>query len=307
MIDLLITIDVDADYFDSSFNPHNVDQPTWNSVHYAVPQIADLLCKYKGSDGRPCVATWFVRADDQIGYYYNSNAYLFEAFDSTWKEFLSVNHEIGWHPHLYKHVEEKWEHQTEASALKHQLFQSYSAIKELGWHIKSSRIGEAFFSNEVGEYLTCLGITRDSSCLPGRKRMDSDRLLDWSISPQHPYYPSVNDYRIPGIPALPLSEIPFSMIEVMADYDTTPIMRYLDLSFWHQCIKKGLNEICKTSNLINMIIHPSSIMPGIAHQRHGLLSFSIEEVSKNIDYILAKLNESNKPYRFCTISQIQLK
>lgn len=306
MVDILLTIDIDADYFDQSLEPGHEDQrPTWQGVAKGVPLLNELFDSYKGSDGSGCVVTWFVRADDQIGYYYDINSYLFHRFKDYWNALSNKGHEIAWHPHLYKFENKKWLQQTNPLKLKDQLFSSFETVRAAGWKITSSRIGEAYFSNLIGKELCELGIQYDSSCLPGRRRIDENRTIDWLNSPAIPYYPSQNDYRIPGQPQLPLLEIPFSMVEVLADYDKKPLKRYIDLSFWHRSLKKGLGDPLINNSILNTIIHPSTILPSLSFKPHGLLSFSLQQVKKNLNYIIDILKERSIEYSFKTISQIQ--
>jgi len=306
MVSILLTIDCDADYFDPSLQTGSSEQsPTWRGIKEGVPLLNELFRAYKGSDGSGCVATWFVRADDQIRYHHEVNSYLFHDFRDYWCELSSQGHEIAWHPHLYKLQGEKWLQETDPSNLKEQMSSSLASIRDAGWKINSSRIGEAYFSNAIGSELCTLAIQADSSCLPGRKRVDENRTIDWINSPSIPYHPSKSDYRIPGKPELPLLEIPFSMLEVKADYDSVPLMRYLDLSFWHHSIKEGLNDILEENRILNTIIHPSTVLTSLSAKPHGLLSFSLTEVRKNLDLIVAILKERMLEYRFRTISQIQ--
>ena len=306
MLSVLLTIDSDADYFDQSLGAGSADQsPTWQGIKKGVPLLSELFQAYKGSDGSDCVATWFVRTDDQIGYYHGVNSYLFHEFKNYWCELSNSGHEIAWHPHLYKFEGKKWLQETDPVKLKEQMFSSLGAIRAAGWKITSSRIGEAYFSNSIGKELSALGILADSSCLPGRKRVDGNRTIDWVNSPTAPYYPSENDYRVPGRPHLSLLEIPFSMVEVMADYDREPLMRYVDLSFWHHSMKGGLDNQMKDNSILNTIIHPSTVLHSLSFKPHGLLSFSLTEVKKNLDHIIETLKERAIEYRFKTISQLQ--
>jgi hypothetical protein len=48
--------------------------------------------------------TWFVRADGQLESILGSAAYLIEKYDRWWTTVRRAGHEIGWHPHLYRHA-----------------------------------------------------------------------------------------------------------------------------------------------------------------------------------------------------------
>jgi hypothetical protein len=306
MLEIAITIDIDADVFDQSLqaDSYQSQQPEWKGAEQGIPPLSALLKMYSGSDQQPCIATWFVRADDQVGYYHTDNAYLFERFYTYWTALANEGHEIAWHPHLYKLENGNWIQETDPQALLIQMDTSLKAVRSKGWKVTSSRIGEAYFSDAISQVLPSLGILCDSSALPGRERKDNTRNIDWLITPFTPYYPSLADYRVPGTPHVPLLEIPFSMVEVAADYDLVPLKRYVDLSFWHRALKKGLEQAIQNNTVLNCIVHPSAIVPTLESKPHGLLSYSLNEVKRNIDFIVETAAKNEIPYGFRTISQL---
>ena len=218
---------------------------------------------------------------------------------------INEGHEIGWHPHLYELTNSLWHQSTNTENLKEQLLNSYCAFNETFDHkINTSRIGEAFFSNSIGSTLDELKIKFDSTALPGRNRIDQFRSFDWLKTTKDPYNPSKNDYSISQNNNYNFIEIPFTMINSIADYDTAPIKRYLDISFKHSCIKSGISEVVYDGNFLNMIIHPSTIIPGINKTKsHGLLSFDIKHVEKNLKYIIDLAVERGIEYKFTTVSK----
>ncbi len=306
MLEIILTIDIDADVFDESLkaNADQGQQPTWKGAEAGIPLLSNLFKKYSGSDNKPCVATWFIRADDQVGHYYEDRAYVYTKFQKDWNSLAQNGHELAWHPHLYKQEKGVWTQETNPEALTIQMTASLEALKNKGLTITSSRIGEAYFSNSILQSLAALGILCDSTALPGRERKDESRSIDWLITPTLPYYPYVQDYRVPGTPQVNILEVPFSMIEVLADYDTVPLKRYIDLSFWHHTLKDGLEQAIENNSILNCIVHPSSIIPELAAKSHGLLSYSLKEVKKNIDFIIATANRKGIDYRFKTMSQL---
>lgn len=307
MLRIALTIDIDSDHFDQSLiskSSHD-PKPTWRGLEEGVPLISDLIDFYKDSSGCACKATWFIRADSQIGYYFGDDAYLFSKYKELWDRFILRGHELAWHPHLYKFQNHVWEQELDEVELFNQMESSLRAIYDQGWTIKASRIGEAYFSNAISANLKKLGIKVDSSALPGRIRKDGERTIDWLNVPRKPYYPSANDYRIPADRMVSHLEIPFTMVDVIADYDTIPLKRYVDLSFWHRSIKDGIEASIQENMIFNTIIHPSTVIPGIVSKPHGLLSFSMDEVKKNLDFILDTAEKKSIEYQFVTISEIK--
>ena len=306
MLTILLTIDVDADSFDISFGDNFKSfENQWLGLEIGVPLLLNSISHLKDSFGNLLVATWFIRSDDQIKFYFGSRNHLVTSKFSLWQSLIYSGHEIGWHPHLYELSNNIWAQSTNSDNLKEQLFNSYSEFNEIFDNkISSSRIGEAYFSNTIGITLDELNIKYDSTALPGRNRIDQSRSFDWIKTNNSPYKPSKNDYSISNNDNYNFIEIPFTMVSSLADYDKSPIKRYLDISFKHSCIKSGISEIVYDGNYLNMIIHPSTIIPSINKGKsHGLLSFDIKHVEKNLNYIIDLATERGIEYKFSTISK----
>jgi hypothetical protein len=94
-----------------------------------------------------------------------------------------------------------------------------------------------------------------------------------------------------------------SMIETKTDYDRAPLQRYADLSFHHEVMRAGLRAFLATAPLLVTVTHPSTVLPGIALQRHGLLSFDIGNFGRNLDFILADCERLGREHRFITIGE----
>lgn len=306
MLTILLTIDIDADSFDSSFGDNLVSfENQWVGFEIGVPLLLDNIFHLKDTFGNSLVATWFIRADDQIKYHFGEYDYLFNCKRVLWQSLIDLGHEIGWHPHLYELNNNKWIQSTNEDNLRNQLINSYTSLnKNLLNKITSSRIGEAYFSNCIANTLETLKIKYDSTALPGRNRLDGQRSFDWLKTNNIPYKPSKIDYSISNSENFNLLEIPFTMVSSFADYDNYPLKRYLDISFKHSCIKTGITEIVIDGNYLNIIIHPSTIIPEINKgKKHGILSFDIKEVEKNLIYILELAEKKGIDVEFSTISK----
>lgn len=304
MITILLTIDVDADYFDSSFKKNINFKNQWKGYEIGIPLLLDNIFNLTDSFGESLVATWFIRADNQIKYHFGDYSYLAQNKINFWNTLLSSGHEIGWHPHLYENFNGNWEQAINEEQIVEQLNKSYKSLNQtFDNRIKTSRIGEAFFSKLIGRTIDDLNIHFDSTALPGRVRIDGTRSFDWTKTESKPYYPCKNDYRISSSNNFNFIEVPFTMISTLAEYDKIPLYRYFDLSFKHNCIKDGINELIYDGNYLNLIIHPSTIISDInVGKNHGLLSFDINHVKKNFHYIIEKIQEKNIEFKFSTIS-----
>ena len=94
------------------------------------------------------------------------------------------------------------------------------------------------------------------------------------------------------------------VVSSLAEYDKKAINRYLDISFKHSSIKSGISNVIYDGNYLNIIIHPSTIIPEINKGlKHGLLSFDIIEVEKNLKYITDIAKDRGIQYEFSTLSK----
>lgn len=299
-----LTFDAEADVFDRSFGGEpSVQKPSWRGIEEGIPLLDEVLRGYRDSTGARACATWYVRGDRHLGALFGSSSHLLEKYRDLWHQHAARGDEIGFHPHLYRLNDGEWWQETDAVALREQLTETLEAMRAAGFQPRSSRIGEAFGSNDVMAALDELGIQCDSTAMPGRVRRDAERQLDWGPTPQQPYHPSVADYRQPGTPELRLLQVPMSMIETKTDYDREPLLRYADLSFHHEVMREGLSAFLATAPLLVTVTHPSTVLPGIASQRHGLVSFDLGNFRRNFDFVLAECERLGRGHRFITIGE----
>ena len=301
---IALTFDAEADVFDRSIcGEPGAQTPSWRGIEEGIPLLDEVLAGYSDSTGGRTCATWYVRGDRHLGALFGSPSHLLEKYRDLWQQRNVCGDEIGFHPHLYRVSDGEWRQETDATALREQLAEALDAMRGAGFQPRSSRIGEAFGSNEVMAALDQFRIQCDSTAMPGRVRLDAERQLDWGITPQQPYHPSIADYRQPGTPELRLLQVPMSMIETKTDYDRAPLLRYADLSFHHEVIRDGLRAFLATAPLLVTVTHPSTVLPGIAPLRHGLLSFDIGNFQRNLDFILTECERLGRGHRFITIGE----
>lgn len=301
---IALTFDAEADVFDRSIGREpSAQTPSWRGIEEGIPLIDEVLAAHRDSSGARACATWYVRGDRHIGALFGSPGFLLEKYRALWLQHAASGDEIGFHPHLYRLAGGEWRQETDAAALREQLAESFATMRAAGFQPRSSRIGEAFGSNEVMAALDELGIECDSTAMPGRVRRDAERQLDWGATPQQPFHPSIADYRQPGPPELRLLQVPMSMIETQTAYDRAPLLRYADLSFHHGVMRGGLTAFLATAPLLVTVTHPSTVLSGIAREPHGLLSFDIGEFRRNLDFVLAECARLGRGFRFITIGE----
>lgn len=303
---IALTFDTDNDFFDRSFVEEGQDERAlmcWRGIEEGVPMLRELIAQYQGSAGDPTTATWFVRADGQLAFYYDDPAYLLREYGDLWQSAAEQGHEIAWHPHLYRLENRKWVQERDPIALAKQMEETLAAVKKAGYDPHSSRIGEAYADNALMALLDQYGILCDSTAMPGRRRVDNERFIDWSRTGPTPYHPSRNDYQTPGRDALRLLEVPMSVAWMKTSYDKKPYIRYIDFAFRHEVIKEGLATLLCEARLLVVVTHPSTVLSRIASKPHGLLSFSIGEYRRNLEFAIEQLELAGRSYRFITIGE----
>lgn len=300
---IVLTFDAEADVFDSSIGDKASPLPGFRGIEEGIPLIDGVLRACVDSEGAPARSTWYVRTDRQLGRLFGNEAYLLEKYRHCWQRHAAEGDEIGFHPHLDRISPAESCQEAGGSAIRAQIAGTLAAVRRAGFAPVSSRIGEAFGSNAVMAALDECGFQCDSSAMPGRVRHDAARELDWGPTPAQPFQPSTSDYRTPGSPARSVLEVPMSMVETLADYDRVPLLRYVDLSFHHAAIRKGLSAWLEEARLLVTVTHPSTVLPGISPERHGLLSFDIGVFQRNLQFILAECGRLERRVRFVTMCE----
>lgn len=302
-----LTFDLDPDHFDSSTSlKYRENNPTWNGIEIGIPLILDAIKGFKDSDGSLIKPSWFIRADNQIADLFDSPASLFSIYSELFKSLAEKGHELAWHPHLSHKVNSEWIQDFNQEKIIAQLKESYEDILSNDFELKTARIGGNFFSSAIHKTLENLGIHYDSSAMPGRKRDDIDRKFNWECTMQLPYYPSIDDYRVPSMSNNSLLELPLSMIPIKTSYDKESYLRYVDLTFHHKIMRASLKNYISQQPYLITVSHPGVLTYKSSQKPHGLLNYSIENFYKNIKYIVDYCMFINRPFYFVTMSDIGL-
>lgn len=243
-------------------------------------------------------ATWFIRIDNNIEFNWGECDYIYKYLANRIKA-LGNKHEFGWHPHSYIYKSGKWQQNTEINTILIELKNIMPIVKSL--NISSIRMGWGFQSNEIMNFIAENGFLVDSSAIPRPQYLWEETYKDWSITPSHPYYPSKEDYRIPGTPAHSILEVPMSVTTIKAPYDTEDIARYINLAYDPKILKPSLERWISENSFLVTITHPYEIIP---HEtKHELISFSIKSFEENLNNIIQISNDLGKEVSFLTISE----
>lgn len=282
-LQLVLTFDAEADVFDASIGA-SAGADVWRGIEHGIPLIQEMLVAQTRAAGVPLLATWFVRTDCEIAAQHGDAAHLLRRYDALWRARQAAGDEIAFHPHLSRRAQGD----VTGALLRSEIRDAHAAVQAAGYAPVSSRLGEAFGSNTAFAALQESDFAADSTAMPGRVRHDAERSLDWSGTPARPYRPSLADYRKPGHPVHDLWQVPMTMVPVRADYDTEPLARYVDLSFRPAALRAGLAAALANVPLLVTVTHPSTILPGIASRRHGLLSFEPSAFRENLGFIFSE-------------------
>jgi len=244
--------------------------------------------------------TWFIRLDKQIESLFGQADYLFIHYADEIALLRRIGHEIGWHPHCYKLRDGKWYQNTDVSEVLEELQFCIPYVKKYG--IKAVRMGWGWQHNRVLALLESEGFKIDSSAMPRPKYKWEETEKDWSITPKFPYFPSVHDYRIPGEPHRDILEVPMSVTQIPAPYDTQEVERYINFSFHSPALEKPLARWIKNFPILVSITHPYELVPN--NNSHPLISYSIDTFENNVKLIESLAQKFNKEVEFVTISEL---
>jgi hypothetical protein len=278
-------------------------EPTWDGL-MAGPSLRKGIKDLEDDTGKPFVATWFIRADEQVRSLYGAVDSVFDKYPDILQTLGSFGDELAWHPHLYKEQGGCWVQETDPKALVAQVEKTYPVVKKR-LTSKAVRVGEAYQSPELMAALDRLGLSIDSSALPGRVRHDELQDLDWGPTPQAPYHPSKNDHRVPGKAPLNILEVPMSMVPTRVSYDKATVPRYVNLSFHSSVLEKGLTRLIKTQDLLVTVTHPFELLPAFKPSKeHQLISYETTELRKNLELIIRTCRKEKRPLEFLRMSDI---
>lgn len=293
----IISFDTDNDPI-----PVNRFQLSWNGIEKGIPLINKRIEKIQETIDQKIKLTWFVRCDNQLEKIYGNSGFLLKRYERLWNDLINRGDEIAWHPHIYKKVNGFWKLETKKEPLLKKISKSFEHFIEFSTP-SSVRLGESYQSNASMKLFNDLGLQVDSTALPGRMRNDQDRFFDWIDTPRHPYHPSKTDYRISGSDSLNILEVPMSIIPIKTEYDSVPLDRYINLSFYNSLMKDNMENIIRKNDFIVTITHPFEIIPTNS-SKHGLLSFDIGEFQKNFINLLEICERIQRPYKFITMSEV---
>ena len=258
---LCLTVDTDPD----GLSGKDTDRQAlgWGGLEH-LQRLPDQMQAHAELGAIPI--TWFIRADGQLESILGDAAFLLDKFDHFWAGVQQANHELAWHPHLYRQakredtaiiITDPQEAQDELERLWEKLRPIFPAI--------SFRNGEGWHTPSTYATVEKMGFQCDSTAIPGRKRFDGHP-LDWEHAPNRPYFPGREDLCVDG-PERRLLELPMNTWLIKAPYDDAPKLRYMNPALhphlFREAVQNWENIREISSNELSvwvMIFHPDEVL-----------------------------------------------
>jgi len=309
---IALTVDTDGDqYFGDHLSCRSLDDKTiqgWTGLEIGKDIIVEGIEGITDSYGKRAPLTWFIRCDRQVREQYRDYLYLLNEYRDWWELRVKAGDDVQWHAHVCRLENGRWIQETDIKNIRKDLREGKESLERYGLFPKAVRIGESYHSNELTAVISELSLKVDSTALPGRKRRDEEKSFDWKITPNHPYHPSMRDYRVEGEPAYSHWEIPMNTVCTQVSYDKLPIWRYVNLAFHPGILDSGLATFFKEYDVLVSITHPFELVSQffqdgqMAH--HPLISFDSSSVRRNLQAILSASERVGKKVRFVTMTEL---
>ncbi len=293
-----ITFDCDPVAFDQSLE-WTIDsnfQHLWKSVPLALEAIKQA----EKISNRSISATFFIRNISAI----SRDSIISEEwkeFYPLWEEVLASGHTVGLHPHINFPLSPQF---SEQSRLIQDLMEKdFKHLIDLGFTTQITRIGGHSYNSLTSDILHSLGVSVDSSAIPGRKlgehtgtsdwRAYSNRTLkNWSYNPN----PDLGSNLKTG-----LTQIPMSTLQQISKPE---FYRYIDFSFRsfndHSFLTSRFLSEC---DIGVSVTHPSTLLNN-QYQKHQSLEFGVENWLINFDEFYNTCKIEGIDFDFTNLSEL---
>lgn len=307
---IIISSDTDSDYFVGDQAPVHNDKTIlgWDGFSDGKEILTTEINAFAKQNRINIPISWFMRCDSQIAVTHGSYTYLYKRHSGWWSSRLQSGDEIQWHAHVYKLTDTgAWFQKTDVKDILAELHEARQALESVGIFPRIIRIGESYHSTGLMAGLSELRLEADSTALPGRKRIDAEKTIDWEITGNDPYRPSESDYRVPGDKQLRIWEIPMTTVRTQVSYDRQPLLRYVNLSFHPHAFFQDLDDHFVRSNILVTMTHPFELVRKFLRDSRGdhpLVAFNPASVQKNLNLIIRCAEKNNLQPVFLTMGDL---
>lgn len=260
----------------------DADSINQNNRHFDVVNISfdyqrEARELFRFLDGEEIPLSLFVRADQQVEDGFGDIGFV----HSMLQEVATPNVRSFWHFHSYDDGR-PWR---DVAGLCRDVRRFHPRARELFGGNKAVRIGSGQGGGLLMATLQELGYEIDSSALPGLLRQDEHRHYDWLTTPQHPYFPSKDDYRSPGASPLSILELPLTTIPFKASYDLHPKLRQLNPCYRPEIFQAAVDDH-SFEDVVIVSFHVEEMVSGY---RDDLFLYGLNNFRRNFDYLRASI------------------
>jgi len=295
---LAIHLTIDVGPADAVLGRGNAIDADWSATINGTQSLFDTLDRLADTLGSAVGSTWFVRADCLIQSQFGDRLAIVERFTALTGHRDGQSFEVGWMPQVYGPA---------SAAIDYDdLYETHRELGAAGFRPTSVRMGNCYHDDRTMRTLADLGITFDSSALPGRTKTDSSWRLDWSVTPDAAFRPSADDYRRPGEPALAITEVPLTMLPIRAEYDAAPLLRYVNPAMRPELLWPGLDSLVATCERLVLITHPDEIQPRQHSDGHPLIAYSPAILTENLRRLTEGAGKLGRRLEFLPLRDLRL-
>ena len=296
---LCITLDTDADPVDKNHK----NSITFENLDYNLSEIFRNINLIKSKINLEIPISWFVRIDNQIKEIFGEYDWILNNYSKFWDQQILEKNEIHWHAHIYQKIENQWFFPKNDEVFINKIKDVHDYLKKNNLNFNCVRLGEAYMTNNIMNFLRNTGLKADSSCIPGRKRDDNEKSFDWTNSPNHPYFPAEQNYQLENINNKKFIEIPMNTIQTKCSYDKSYFLRYANLAFRNEVMLKGLRNHIQHNDLLVTISHPYEFSNNY-YKNSKLFYGDISILENNLICIMNICKEFNKKLKLITINDV---
>lgn len=333
-VNIIIGCDCDQDRSEYGGTLLDVRELKWKGIEQGLENVKEIFSRAKDKVGNHAKVTWFIRSDLMIKKIYGSSSWCAEYYRNLWNDLKLRGDELSWHPHLtrWSDIKNCWYQEIQDKRwIEKCLREGHSNLeKELGIPIRSAKAGYYFHNNSTMKIFNDLGIRIDLSATPGIINKGLSRrgsffvsAYDWKITPDFPYFPSVEDYRRPArsneyslsilecpisiyckvskrtllslSPFRPRSKKKFALPKPFRDRITLFLTMHPEY-FAVQLKRKFKEAKSNEMSYLHAYFHPDELLI-----KKGFLS--IENLKKNLMNILAFSKKYNASFEFLTATE----
>lgn len=296
---ICLTFDTDSDPLEKNHK----NSISFNNLDSSLDKISNKIKNIEDKIQLKIPSSWFVRIDNQIKSEFGNYDWLLKKYSKYWEKEIFNQNEIHWHAHIYENSNNNWVFPKSDDFFLMNIEKIYKFIIKNNFHPQCIRVGEAYMTNNIMNFLNDLGLKADSSCIPGRSRKDEEKFFDWSSAPNNPYFPSKSNYQLNDKNQSKFLEIPMNTIKTKCSYDKSYLLRYANLAFKNEVINQGLREYINNNDLLVTISHPYEFFDTF-NSNTSLFSNNLNSLEHNIKSIIEICKEQKKEVKFIKINEI---